>query len=59
MTCRGYDAKAVKINKSVKRLAATILDNHLRGAFIKDYVRVEQNQSRSFKKGTAENGSKE
>ena len=50
MTCRGYDAKAVKINKSVKRLAATILDNHLRGEFIRDYVRIQQTQSRSGKK---------
>ena len=59
MTCRGYDPKAVKINKSIKRLSATIQDQHLRGAFIRSYVLVEQNQSRSFKKGTAEDGSKE
>ena len=42
MTCRGYDVKAVKISKSVKRLAANILDNHARGAFIRDYVRIEE-----------------
>jgi hypothetical protein len=58
MTCRGYDAKTVKINKSVKRMAATILDNHLRGSFIRDYVRVMQTQSRSSKRGN-DDGSKE
>ena len=42
MTCKGYDVKAVKISKSVKRLAAHILDNHARGAFIRSYVRVEE-----------------
>ena len=52
MTCRGYDPKAVKISKSVKRLAARILDNHERGAFIRDYVRMAENQARSSgKKG--------
>ena len=58
MTCRGYDPKTVKIAKSVKRLAATILDNHLRGSYIKDYVRVMQSQSRSAKRGN-DDGSKE
>lgn len=58
MTCRGYDPKAIKIAKPVKRLAATILDNHLRGSYIKDYVRVMQSQNRSSKRGT-DNGSKE
>ena len=51
MTCRGYDSRAVKVPKSVKRMAATILDNHLRGAFIKDYVRMIQAQSYTIKKG--------
>lgn len=51
MTCRGYDPKAVNIGKSVKRLAATILDDHRRRAFIKDYVRVAQVNSRVSKKG--------
>ena len=45
MTCRGYDSKAVKVPKSVKRLAATILDNHLRSAFIKDYVKMFEAQT--------------
>ena len=47
MTCRGYDSRTVKINKSVKRLAATILNQHDRGQFIRDYVRVAQTQARS------------
>ena len=47
MTCRGYDPKAVKLSKTVKRLAAKILDDHKRGAFIKDYVRILETQSRS------------
>jgi hypothetical protein len=42
MTCKGYDVKSVKISKSVKRLAANILDDHKRGAFIRDYVRAEE-----------------
>lgn len=50
MTCRGYDAKTVKIGKSVKRMAATILDSHARGQFIRDYVRVAQALSRAGKK---------
>jgi hypothetical protein len=50
MTCRGYDPKAVKISKSVKRLAAQILDNQLRSSFIRDYVRIEQANLRSGRK---------
>ena len=50
MTCRGYDSKAVKVPKSVKVLAATYLDNHRRGAFIRSYVRILEEQTRSFKK---------
>ena len=42
MTCKGYDVKAVKISKSVKRLAATVHDDHARGAFIRSYVQIEQ-----------------
>lgn len=47
MTCRGYDPKAVKISKSVKRAAALILDNHTRGAFVRSYVVVAQEEGRS------------
>ena len=46
MTCRGYDPKAVKVGKPVKALAATILDNHLRGAFIRSYVEILEGESR-------------
>ena len=50
MTCRGYDPKTVKIHKYVKRLAATILDNHQRGAFIRDYVRIAAGEQRGGKR---------
>jgi hypothetical protein len=50
MTCKGYDPRAVKVPKSVKRLAARNLDPHKRGAFIQDYVRILENQGRSSKK---------
>jgi hypothetical protein len=50
MACRGYDPKAVKISKSVKRLAASILDDHQRGQFIRDYVKLEELNLRSSKK---------
>jgi hypothetical protein len=48
MTCRGYDAKAVKVPKSVKRASALITDAHARGAFIRSFVLIEKEQSRSF-----------
>lgn len=35
-----YDPKAVKLPKSVKRRAATILDSHERGAIIRSYVKI-------------------
>jgi hypothetical protein len=47
MTCRGYDPKAVKISKSVKRAAALIHDNHQRGDFIRSFVRIAQSESRT------------
>ena len=47
MTCRGYDPKAVKVPKSVKRVADTFVDNHQRGAFIRSYVAILQEQSRT------------
>jgi hypothetical protein len=52
MTCKGYDPKAVKIKKSIKCLAASILDKHRRGQFIRDYVKIEQDKVsfRSYKK---------
>ena len=47
MTCRGYDAKAVKVPKSVKRAAALISDAHVRGAFIRSFVEIEKSNLRS------------
>lgn len=47
MTCRGYDPKAVKISKSVKRAAAQIHDKHVRGAFIRSFVQIEMDNARS------------
>ena len=51
MTCRGYDVKAVKISKSVKRLAATILDNHRRRGFIRSYAAVAEAEARTRTRG--------
>lgn len=38
MACTGYSPKAVNVPKSVKRIAATILDAHERGEFLRRYV---------------------
>lgn len=46
MTCRGYDYKAVKLPKSIKRMAAAYIDPHARGAFIKSYVEILNNELR-------------
>jgi hypothetical protein len=46
MTCRGYDPKAVKISKSVKRAAALIMDNHQRGEFIRSFVKIAESELR-------------
>ena len=42
-----YDAKAVKVPKSVKRAAATYLDPHQRGAFVRSFVRILESDGRS------------
>jgi len=55
MTCRGYSPKAVKISKAIKRRAATIRDNHARGAFIRSFVEIAQSESRSYKVKGEEN----
>ena len=47
MTCRGYDPKAVKVGKLVKIAAASILDPHKRGDFIRSYAKVAQENLRS------------
>ena len=49
MTCRGYDAKAVKVPKSVKRMASTVMDSHVRGSYIRSYVEILKGESRNFK----------
>jgi len=46
MTCRGYDPKAVKISKSVKRAAALIMDSHQRGEFIRSFVKIAEGELR-------------
>lgn len=50
MTCKGYDPKAVKIPKEVTRRAATILDPHVRGAFIRSFVEIAKSASRTHRK---------
>jgi len=40
-----YDAKAVKIGKPVKTLAATIMDKAQRRAFIRSYVKIAGSES--------------
>lgn len=50
MTCRGYDSKAVKIGKDVKRAAALIHDQHKRGEFIRSFVRIAQSELRTGRK---------
>lgn len=42
MTCRGYDSKAVKVGKLVKIQAATIMDPHVRGAFIRSFAKIAE-----------------
>lgn len=46
MTCKGYDPKAVKITKEIKRQAACYLDPHKRGAFIRSYVTIFETDAR-------------
>jgi hypothetical protein len=50
MTCRGYDAKAVKIGKLVKIAAAHIHDPHKRGEFIRSFVKVAESELRRGRK---------
>lgn len=50
MTCKGYDPRAVKLPKSVKRASARIVDNHARGALIRSFVEILVENSRAPKK---------
>jgi hypothetical protein len=45
MTCRGYNSKTVKISKTIKRVASTIIDPHVRGEFIRSYVQVAKDNT--------------
>jgi hypothetical protein len=45
MTCKGYDAKAIKLPKQVKRSATAYIDPHRRGAFICSFVRQIENEN--------------
>ncbi len=48
MTCRGYDPKAVKVSKTVKRRTALYFKNdHHRGSIIRSYVRMLEDASRA------------
>ena len=51
MTCRGYDVKAVKISKEIKRVASNILDNQVRRSFIRGYVQVAEQEARTRSRG--------
>lgn len=47
MTCRGYDPKAVKLSKTVKRRTALhFKNNHHRGEIIRSFVRILEDASR-------------
>jgi hypothetical protein len=50
MACTGYSPNAVKVPKSVKRMAANHIDAHERGAFIRSYVRILQSDALSKKR---------
>ena len=38
----GYDPRATKVSKSVKRIAATMTDKNLRRSLIKSYAEAER-----------------
>jgi len=40
-----YDPRAIKLPKQVKRSAAAYTDAHQRGAFIRSYVRILENET--------------
>ena len=50
MSCRGYDPKAVKVSKTVKRMASTIRDSHVCGAYIRSFVAINEAQARGARK---------
>ena len=42
-----YDPRAIKVSKSVKRIAATITDKAMRRSLIKSYAQAEAANARS------------
>ena len=50
-----YDPKAIKLPKQIKRSANAYTDPHRRGAFIRSFVKIIENEGRmrSNKKGQA------
>jgi hypothetical protein len=50
MTCRGYDPKAVKVSKTIKR-AAAMIDPQKRGAFIRSYVEILKSELKINSRG--------
>ena len=49
MTCRGYDAKAVKVPKAIRRCAANTIDAHRRGEILRSFVKIFESELRSGK----------
>lgn len=47
MTCRGYDPRATKIGKPIKRIADTFVDKNARRQYIRSYVEIARSESRS------------
>lgn len=54
MTCKGYDPKAVKVPKAIRRFAGYELDAHKRGANLKSFVTVFESELRGNKRGPKE-----
>jgi hypothetical protein len=51
MTCRGYDPRAVKISKEVKRIAATYTSKEQSREIFKTATRVEETVMRTKSRG--------
>lgn len=54
MTCRGYDSKAVKLPKSIKRRAAQEINPAKRGDMIRSYVKILESELRVSKSSKSE-----
>jgi len=46
-----YDSKAVKLPKTVKRAAASFIDPHARGEFIKSFVKILEAEAATKSRG--------